>query len=176
MTFWMTYTLYQDIVATIEIDGADIYTHLGGELEIIKERPPVLSPSLIPVRVIKSATQIEYDSLLAELSTIPRIEYICCDLHFDVEITRVSNPSEIYAIPYEYEKQKIPLKMSRFLELHAQLRPLEKCQFIEKDKTYVIRMKQSDIRACVVSLAYFGFWWQYVRNNSLAFRKQIIMR
>ena len=67
------------------------------------------------------------------------------------KIYRVANPSEIYVIPQSYVAANIPEKLRRFLELHSQIRHLKKCTFVEEDKTYVVRQRNGDVRACVVS-------------------------
>ena len=148
---------YQEIVVNLRVDGRDVYDHLGGVIvpEVIPPEvipPPVTPCFTTPTRnITKSLDETEYDELQAELSSIPRHESIVSDCNFDVLILRVSNPSEVYAIPNEYQQNNVPDKLQRFLKLHSQIRPLKRCAFIEKDKTYVIRMKQTDMRACVVS-------------------------
>jgi hypothetical protein len=93
----------------------------------------------------------EYSKLLVDLGSIDRLENIVADLEFDAFLTRVQNPSEIYAIPNIYKMHKIEEKMKKFLKLHKELKVLEACKFVEVGKTYVIHTSTTYTRACAVS-------------------------
>ena len=94
---------------------------------------------------------MNFSKLISDLCRADRIEKVTRNHSFHAEISRVENPSSIYAIPCDYLDKEIPQKMERFLQLHSQLKSVDKCSFIEMDTQYVLRMKHTDIRVEVVS-------------------------
>ena len=139
--------LYQDITAEITIRGENI-------LDLYEGIKKPLSPlTMSPVSSINSRNpdQIEYEKLLFELGQADRIEKITRNHNFLARISRVQNPSSIFAIPYAFLQNGIVEKMERFLELHSQLKNLEKIGWLETEKLYVMRTKKADKRVQVVS-------------------------
>ena len=139
--------LYQDITAEITIRGENI-------LDLYEGIKKPLSPlTMSPASSINSRNpdQIEYEKLLFELGQADRIEKITRNHNFLARISRVQNPSSIFAIPYAFLQNGIVEKMERFLELHSQLKNLEKIGWLETEKLYVMRTKKADKRVQVVS-------------------------